>query len=416
MGLFSYGSQFLNEQKETKISNKDKPTLYFISQNESMDEVLLNPRIPDNYMTKNGYEDNKTPRVCFCPSIGDCLTALSMDCKGKTFYVHIADPDGNYDVYKPTKDQVPDVNITHELWIKTPVTLKYVGDIICTAVNRCGEKYTYGDNKEAELYRWGWKWVKKFNESVFLNELSVNGEPIDGDNNDEFSVDAEEAETPEAETTNANNATGDQEDTPENAQTVDSPENDNTTENPDDFSIPEDAGSNEGEDDTGDPDTNNDEETGQNDSEDFSIGDPNADDTNETDENSDDASLNTDTDSTNEIDSQIQQSEDQIYETLSDDQKKIRVLQLKLSFKELYEESDVVLNAINNINKTEDNMDTIRRLINVLNNVKQYILDYISKVFDKKTYMDNNVVYVKYINVFRTVRKAIDELNKNQKS
>lgn len=413
MGLFSYGSQFLNEQKEEKIKNKDKPTLYFISQNESMDEVLLNPRIPDNYMTRNGYEDNTTPRVCFCPSIGDCLTALSMNCKGKTFYVHIADPDGNYDVYKPTKNQVPDVNITHELWIKTPVTLKYIGDILCTAANRCGEKYTYGD-KEAELYRWGWKWVKKFNEATFLNELSVNGEPIDSDNNDDFSVDAEEAQTPEAETTENNNAADDQANTPENTQAADSPENDNTTEETEDFSIPDNAGE-DNETPTDNTDSGADDNQGTD--EDFSIGDPNGEENPDTDGTGDNTDVPSDTgEITDGIDSDMQKSEDQIYETLSDDQKKIRILQLKLSFKELYEESDAVLNAINNINKTEDNMDTIRRLINVLNNVKQYILDYISKVFDKRTYMDNNVVYVKYINVFRTIRKTIDELNKNQKS
>ena len=31
---------------------------YFLSEN-NMDQKVLRPRIPNNFMTKNGYEDNK---------------------------------------------------------------------------------------------------------------------------------------------------------------------------------------------------------------------------------------------------------------------------------------------------------------------------------------------------------------------
>lgn len=110
-------------------------------------------------------------------------------------------------------------------------------------------------------------------------------------------------------------------------------------------------------------------------------------------------------------DAEIKQDEDLLYDALSEDQKKIRILQLKLGFKDLYTETDAVLTAINNIPKQDDNIETIRRLIIVLNNVKQYILDYISTQFDNRSYLDNNQIYIKYINVFRTIRKVIEELN-----
>lgn len=110
-------------------------------------------------------------------------------------------------------------------------------------------------------------------------------------------------------------------------------------------------------------------------------------------------------------DAEIKQDEDLLYDALSEDQKKIRILQLKLGFKDLYTETDAVLTAINNIPKQDDNIETIRRLIIVLNNVKQYILDYMSTQFDNRSYLDNNQIYIKYINVFRTIRKVIEELN-----
>lgn len=59
---------------------------YFISDKNNI--KTLYPRIPDNFMTKNGYEDNITKRVCFSTSIGGCLAALSMNCENKEFYVY----------------------------------------------------------------------------------------------------------------------------------------------------------------------------------------------------------------------------------------------------------------------------------------------------------------------------------------
>ena len=72
---------------------------YFISDKNNI--KTLYPRIPDNFMTKNGYEDNITKRVCFSTSIGGCLAALSMNCENKEFYVY--QPVGKYKIYKPTK-------------------------------------------------------------------------------------------------------------------------------------------------------------------------------------------------------------------------------------------------------------------------------------------------------------------------
>lgn len=164
----------INEDKRIFISNKidsdiinesnSNNNLYFLSDN-NMDNKTLSPRIPNNFLTKNGYEDNKVPRVCFSTEIGKCLIALSMNCKGKEFYVHV--PVGDFEVYKPSLSEVPDRNITGEVWVKKNVKIKCIGKILVTDDDgKPGMKYKYGDNKEAELYGWEWKWVEKYvNES-----------------------------------------------------------------------------------------------------------------------------------------------------------------------------------------------------------------------------------------------------------
>ena len=143
--------------------------LFFISKDGDYDETIIQPRIPDNYMTQNGFEDSETPRVCFSTSIDGCLIGLGQNITNKEFYVY--HPVGKYKVITPTEEQVPDVKITKERWICEPVELTCIGKI--KAIDENGPKddgipYRYGKNKEheARLYHWGYIWIQRFNESI----------------------------------------------------------------------------------------------------------------------------------------------------------------------------------------------------------------------------------------------------------
>jgi len=104
-------------------------------------------------------------------------------------------------------------------------------------------------------------------------------------------------------------------------------------------------------------------------------------------------------------------AEEAIYDSLTDDQKRIRVLQLKLNYKDLYETMSNTLEGINGIPKNADNLETIKRLILLLNKAKNILIDYVENNFDSSPYLENYTVYMKYIAVFRTASKVIEELN-----
>ena len=143
--------------------NKKEKKYYFLSEND-MNEKVLQPRIPNNFMTKNGYEDNKTKRVCFAPTIDQCLMGLSMNLKDKEFYVHIPYPEININklIYKPSIKEVPDSKITGEVWIKVPIKSICIGKILVTGdAGEPGIPYTYGNGQTAELYKWNWKWIER---------------------------------------------------------------------------------------------------------------------------------------------------------------------------------------------------------------------------------------------------------------
>ena len=155
---------------ESMKNNNNK--LYFLS-TINMNDDRLTPRIPSNYFTKNNYEENKTPRVCFAKTIDGCLMGLSKNLTDKEFYVHVPDPDGYYNVYNPTIKEVPDCKITGEVWIKKPVDLKCIGKIkVLKDTGEAGIPFKYGD-KTAELYKWDWKWVDKYDDESINESLET---------------------------------------------------------------------------------------------------------------------------------------------------------------------------------------------------------------------------------------------------
>lgn len=159
--------------------------LFFLSE-KNMDGKTLYPRIPENFLTKNGYEDITTKRVCFSTSIDKCLIALSQNVKDKEFYVHVPVPGSKLDIEKPTIQQVPDCKITGEVWVKNNVKLKVISKIKVVDDGDNEFEYTYGDNKKATLYDWKWENIGSVKESHSLSEyLNSNGNEFDYMDNNE---------------------------------------------------------------------------------------------------------------------------------------------------------------------------------------------------------------------------------------
>ena len=150
-----YGEAAISSTSYINESNIDEYKYYHLS--KESDLSIVEPSIPDNYMTKNKFEDHKTKRVCFAPSINQCLMAMSRNLTGETFYVYTLYESDYKKIKKPSVNQVPDVNITGEVWITDSVKVKYIGKIRVTGVStNDGYSYMYGDDKKhkAELYDW----------------------------------------------------------------------------------------------------------------------------------------------------------------------------------------------------------------------------------------------------------------------
>lgn len=200
------------------INPYSKKRFYHISFDSDLDEHgPLKPRIPTwitNELKKDknfiqaleklklakdssgfGFEEYKTPRVCFSNSIEGCLNAIINDTgrlklAGKTLYVYT--PEKPISSYKCKSNKqiikdgdIFDANITNEMWILEPVQLKYVGSIVVDKVN--GEhirKFANNKKKTIIKYDYKWHWFHKIkyhsnkkeaqNEASFVNDKGQN--------------------------------------------------------------------------------------------------------------------------------------------------------------------------------------------------------------------------------------------------
>lgn len=133
--------------------------MYFLSP-VNFDKEVLEPRVPSNYFTDEGYEDNTTPRVCFAPTIKQCLLAIATEEAAQyEFYIHV--PVGSPTVVVPTTKEVPDSHWTNEIWVTEPVQMKTIGVLGISGISKDPKyEFTYGDNETASLYEWYWELIK----------------------------------------------------------------------------------------------------------------------------------------------------------------------------------------------------------------------------------------------------------------
>ena len=126
------------------------PPLYHIS-DLNCDGKTFIPRIPeDAYL---GEEDTKHKRICVSTSIIGCIRAIDscMQYPGNKWYVHV--PVGLNELYesnhvfKPSKNDVPDVQITREKWITKCIKMKCIG-----VVAACGHA----------LNKSHFRWIEKY--------------------------------------------------------------------------------------------------------------------------------------------------------------------------------------------------------------------------------------------------------------
>lgn len=99
-----------------------------------------------------------------------------------------------------------------------------------------------------------------------------------------------------------------------------------------------------------------------------------------------------------------------LFSDLSDQQINIRIIELKKSYLELYKSIETIIDKVNKISKTDENIVVIEFIVNKLSDLRTIVDDYLTKTFPTKTYIENSAEYQRYLAVLHSINKLLKEL------
>ena len=108
--------------------------------------------------------------------------------------------------------------------------------------------------------------------------------------------------------------------------------------------------------------------------------------------------------------SDLQNLEMELFSDLTPEQINIKHYELKRQYIELYNKSEDIVDRINTIPKTEQNLPIIDFVVKKLVNLREYINYYLTKVYQTKTYIENTTNYQQYLAVLNAINKILSEI------
>ena len=183
-----------------------------------------------------------------------------------------------------------------------------------------------------------------------------------------------------------------------------------------------DPGSDSGNDDGGDAtdsgggDSSDENNVSDDDEDEFSMDGDDGD----TDQGGDDDSTSGGTDSGSDVDdndpsSKLKSLEDSIFNQLSPEQQKSKIKELKNLYDDVYDRCQTVINMVASSEKDPQHAKVYDYVVNSIVDLQKYIRDYLSSIFDSKTYIENMTELQKYLAILDTVSNVFKEIKNSIK-
>ncbi len=111
-------------------------------------------------------------------------------------------------------------------------------------------------------------------------------------------------------------------------------------------------------------------------------------------------------------DQDLKDVENDIFNGLSDQDKVIKINELKDLYQDLYNRIITLYDKVNDIPKDDELIKVYNFIIDNLSDLKQFVYDYLTNTFDNKTYLENMVNYKKYISTLNVINGILEEIRK----
>lgn len=98
-----------------------------------------------------------------------------------------------------------------------------------------------------------------------------------------------------------------------------------------------------------------------------------------------------------------------IFSSLTVEEQKIKIKELKRLYNEMYVSTSDILSRINQLN-CDEYLETLSRISAIMYNVRNHINHYIINIFDTKSYIENDVTFNRFLSIIKSITTIIDNL------
>ena len=118
------------------------------------------------------------------------------------------------------------------------------------------------------------------------------------------------------------------------------------------------------------------------------------------------------------VDNEDTRRDKELYDSLSPQEQKERNIKQKKLFFDLYSNCDYVIDKLNNISDAdlEEYGVQIRKTLSMLFDLKQMVSDYATKLYDSKSYIENDIMFNRYLSILNTVKNITSDIRKSYKT
>lgn len=172
----------------------------------------------------------------------------------------------------------------------------------------------------------------------------------------------------------------------------------------------DDSGTEDGGDDF-DIDASLDDEEGGDDSGSES-GDDTSDDMGADDSSSDDGGGSSSSSGSDSGDEEVNDNNTDIFATLTAEEQQIKIKELKDLYGNMYASCNELLDRLSDLEYDEKNLGIMTRISNALIDLKKYISEYLITVFPKKSFVENDIQFNKFLMILNSIKDIMEKFAK----
>ena len=114
----------------------------------------------------------------------------------------------------------------------------------------------------------------------------------------------------------------------------------------------------------------------------------------------------------NNSDEEVNDDNTDIFSSLSAEEQQIKIKELKGLYQQMYTSCDELLDRINNLEFTEDSLPIMTRITYALYDLKKYISEYIISIFPRKSYIENDIAFNRFLMILNSVKDILSRYQK----